>query len=173
VLGQQHRLDLGLLVVEVRHGDVPEPLDRRQRGARLADVGGPREPLHGGAGLVERGGHRLVLLVHRRDRVAGDPHRDQCGPRDRVLVGVVVVQLVREVRPRGVQLLGALGVTGWERAERVDEAAEVTAYGAVDRLVHAHLGHAPTLGETPGRRQGSRPDLARRTDPPTAGVTGW
>jgi hypothetical protein len=86
-----------------------------------------------------------VLGVHRREKLPIHAHGGERRPRDLVLALVVMPELVVEVGPRRAELGGPRPVTRAERAERGDEPVEIPAYRAVDRLVHAHFGHAPDL----------------------------
>jgi hypothetical protein len=74
-----------------------------------------------------------------------DTYSLERGPGDVVLAMVVPGQLVVEVRPGGRELFGPSPIASGERVQRVEEPGEVPAKSTVDRLVHAHLGHEPTL----------------------------
>src|SRR5205085_11543070 len=69
--------------------------------------------------------YTTLFRSHLGDGLGRHPDRLQCRPGDLVLALVVVDQLLVEVVPRPDQALGALGVTGVEGRQRVDEPVEV------------------------------------------------
>ena len=89
-----------------------------------------------------------MFLIHLGDQLPADSYPLERGPGDVVLALVVPGQLVIEVRPGGRELFSPSPIAGCKRVQRVEESGEVAAKGAMDRFVHAHLGHEsdPTGG---------------------------